>query len=415
MTPVQFTTMLGESYRAFAGRETQAGSACLCLMLDNWRRIRDQYGYSGLFGLLDSVSELVLSTLDGDASACALNERTILVFIPETSLAAAERQVAAVAKTLGAQAFSVGRESMALSLSIGYCEFDHRFTSVERLLIELVDGTRDTMLAGGNAIRKISPDISSAEASTNERQMLGLLMEALRKQSLKVYFQPLLATAGEVARSFQVLPRLVAADDSVIPAARFVPLARKAKVLGVLDRWMLQRTVQLLTSEYQMQPVCLFLSQGDSLLVQGERREWFRRLVMNHPDVSGRLVLDFALDDVLANLQGIEELARLAHDAGVKICFSRVDERSKWDLLGERLHADFIKMSPEFVQRLATDPGLEPVFQRISAPLRANGIKIIMPMVEDASVAANLWRTGADYMQGYMIERESETLVLADY
>lgn len=415
MAPHQFMAHLAQAYRTFTASEAERASACFCLMLDNWRRVREQYGYSGLLSLLEKVRGTALETLGQDVEACVLNERTVLLCVPDCSLKYAKPLAAKLFQRLDSEAFEIDEDTAALSFSLGYCEFDHRFTDIDRLLVELVDGTQETTLAGGNAVTAITPDVSMGQASQSERQMLGLLMESLRKDSLRVFFQPIMSTSEESTKTFQILPRLVTADDTLVPAASFVPVARKARVLGVLDRWMIQRAVELLADRYHLQPVCLFLSQGDSLLVQPARREWLRLLLAKSPSVGERMVLDFAIDDALSNLKGTSEFMRLADELGVKICFSRVDEHSKWDLLGGRLRADYIRMSPEFVERLRQDERLEHLFRDLSGPVRKQGTKIIMPMVEDASVAANLWRTGTDYMQGYMIEKETEHLELGEY
>ena len=414
VTPEQFTTKLAEDYQRFSKREPGKFSACFCLMLDNWSRIRDQYGYRGLFSVLGSVRERLLEALPDGAYACVLNERTLIGTVAECSGKDAEALAKGLFEQFDTETFELGQETASLSFSLGYSEFDHRFTSVDALLIQLVDSTDQVVQSGGRAIKKVSPDVSLAESGGSDKQILGLLMDALRKDKMRVFFQPLMATAGEDSQTYQMLPRLPGDEEVLLPAGSFVPVARKANVLGVLDRWMLQRAVQLLCGRFNLQPIRLLLSQGDSLLVHAERREWFGRLLEKYPQVSGRLVLDFALEDALANLKSTTALIASAHRAGLKVCFSRVDEHSKWDLLAGRFRVDYLKMSPQFVQRLANDAALEAEFQKISGPVRMTGTKIIMPMAEDAGLAANLWRTGADYMQGYMIQKESESPELAE-
>lgn len=414
MTLEQFIEKLLGTYEAFSASETDRPSACLCLVLDHWERFREQYGYSGLVDLVGQVRGVMLSQSDVDVVACALNERSVLALMPQCSLKTAKKQVDKFFRLIGQDTFALGEETIALSVTLCYSEFDHRFTSADQLLVNLVKSTEQIAAAGGNAVERIRPNVSVGQASGSDRQMLGLLMESLRKDAVKVLFQPLMATAGEPSKTFQALPRIQATDGSLIPAASFVPVAREARVLGVLDRWMIQRAIQLLVNDYHLQPIRLFLSQGESLLVNPERRDWLRKLIEKHPGVSGKLVLDFDLADALANLKSTGEFLALADELGIEVCFSRVDEHSKWDLLRGSLRVDYVKMSPDFVQRLGQDSALEQVFQGVSAPVREQGTKIIMPMVEDASVAANMWRTGADYMQGYMIEKETETLDLGD-
>jgi len=414
MTLEQFIEKLLGAYEAFATSEADQPSACLCLTLDHWERFREQYGYSGLIDLVGKVKAMMLAESDVEILACALNERCVLALLPQCSLKTAEKQTDKLFRLVGEDTFAIGEETVALSVSVCFTEFDHRFTSADQLLLNLIKSTEQISASGGNVVKRIRPNVSAGQASASDQQMLGLLMESLRKDAVKVLFQPLMATAGEPSKSFQMLPRITASDGSLISAAQFVPVARQARVLGVLDRWMIQRAIHLLVNDYHLQPLRLFLSQGESLLVNPERRDWLRRLVEKHPGVSGKLVLDFALEDALANLKSAAELLALADELGIEVCLSRVDEHSKWDLLSDRLRVDYIKMSPEFVQRLGQEDKLERVFQDASAPVREQGTRVIMPMVEDAAAAANLWRTGADYMQGYMIEREVETLELGD-
>lgn len=410
MAAEQFLLELTRAYKVFAGSESDQPAACFCLMLDHWPKLRKQFGYSGLFGLIEELHELIAEELDIDVVTCAFNERSVIGWLPHSSLRTAEKQANKLHDLIGARHFSVGEEELALSVSLAYAEFDHRFTSADRLLLSVVSGAEQLSAAGGNEIRRIRPEVSFGQASTGNRQMLGLLMESLRKDALKILFQPLMSTAGEPSEIFQLLPRLSAADGSLITAADFVDVAREAGVLGVLDRWMLQRAIRLLSHEYDLQPVKFFLSQGESLLNSEERRDWLRKQAEAYPGVSGKLIIDFALEDALSNLKGTERFLALADEIGLEVCFSRADEHSKWDLLADSLRVDYVKMSPDFVRRLGSEADLEQRFAEISKPVRKKGTKIIMPMVEDASIAANLWRSGADYMQGYMIQEATETL-----
>ena len=414
MTPEQFLLKINRAYKGFAGSDSDQPAACFCLMLDHWQKLRKQFGYGGLFGLIEEIHELIAEELDIEVVTSAFNERSVVGWIPHCSLRTAEKQTHKLHELVGSRHFSVGDEELALSVSLAYAEFDHRFTSADGLLLSVVSGAEHLSAAGGNEIQRIRPEVSLGRAGAGNRQILGLLMESLRKDALKVLFQPLMSTAGEPSEIFQLLPRLSTTDGSLITASDFVDVAREAGVLGVLDRWMLQRAIHLLSHEYDLQPIKFFLSQGESLLNSAERRDWLQKQAEAYPGVSGKLIIDFALEDVLSNLKGAEKFLALAEETGLEVCFSRADEHSKWDLLADGLRVDYVKMSPDFVRRLSSDAELERRFAAISEPVRKNGTKIIMPMVEDASMAANLWRSGADYMQGYMIQEASESVNMSD-
>lgn len=412
MTLEDFLSELNAAYEAFSGTETQAPCGCFCLMLDHWDRLRRQRGYSGMVHLLSQVVGLIDDHLDVEVRVVRLNERALLGLLPHSSLRTTQKQMTKLFRELESATFGVGDESLALSCTLSYLDMDHRFTDADQLLLRLILGAEKVSAGGGNELLQVKPNVSADQAAGSDRQMLGLLMESLRKDALKVLFQPIMATAAEPSQSFQALPRLVAADGSLIAAASFIPPARDAGVLHVLDRWMLSYCASLLANEYQLLPIRLFLSQGDSLIQDPERRQWLEKLAERNRALSGKLTLDFGLPDVLGNLKGSGELFALLERLGIEICVSQVDEASRWDLLVERLPADFIKMSPGFVRRLAEDDSLEGAFRSASSKVRERGAKIIMPMVEDASMAANLWQVGADYMQGFMIQEAQEKIDL---
>jgi EAL domain-containing protein (putative c-di-GMP-specific phosphodiesterase class I) len=409
-----FIEELVSSYASFADGDADAPSASFCLMLDHWERVRGQRGYGGLLVLLNQFEALVEEHLDVEVTVARLNERCIIGLLPHSSLRTANKQMNKLFKELAGSTFEVNGESLVVAVTLSWTEFDHRFMSGEKLLLDLVKSAERISAAGGNQISELHPDVSAEEASGSDRQMLGLLMELLRTDALKVLFQPILATRNEPSKSFQALPRLVSADGSLIPAASFVPAAREAGVLKVLDRWMISYCAGLLANEYQLLPIRLFLSQGDSLIQDAERREWLEGLTERNSSISGKLALDFSIDDVLGNINGSRTLFSLLDKLGIEICVSRVDEHSRWDLLVEDLPVDFVKMSPSFIKRLGEGDGLENAFRTASTPARERGVKIIMPMVEDASMAANLWHVGADYMQGFMIQDAQERIDLSD-
>ncbi len=409
-----FIDNLVTAYASFADSNSDAPSACFCLALDHWDRIRGQRGYGGLLALLNQFEALVEEHLDVEVSVARLNERCIIGLLPHSSSKTSSKQMAKLFKELSGSTFELDGESLVVGVTLAWTEFDHRFMSGERLLLGLVRSAERISAAGGNQISELHPDVSAEEASGSDRQMLGLLMELLRTDALKVLYQPILATQSEPSKSFQALPRLVSADGSLIPAAAFVPAARDAGVLKVLDRWMISYCAGLLANEYQFLPIRLFLSQGDSLIQDGDRREWLEGLTERNPSVSGKMALDFSIDDVLGNINGSRELFSLLDKLGIEICVSQVDEHSRWDLLVKDLPADFVKMSPSFIRRLGEGDGLEKEFLDASTPARERGVKVIMPMVEDANMAANLWHVGADYMQGFMIQEAQERIDLSD-
>jgi len=383
--------------------------------LDRARTLRDQLGFSGLHVLLERLAEHIVQALGGAGQCIRFDWQSLLIIAPEMSASELGDSAEALYSSLADRSYEAGDDEVALTVSLAYARFDHRFTNADELLLPLVRRVECLAQEGGNALAEVRPGISAAKAISSSEHMLALLMDALRTDSIKVVFQPLLATSGrESVDSFQMLPRLAAGDGSLLAAAEFLPLAREAALLPVLDRWMTVHASRLLRGPLSGRSVRLFINQSEALLADAERRDWLCRQVESEGCLAGHLVLEIQLEDAMAHLRSAVHLIEMAHDVGVEICLTQIDEHCRWSLLSGELKVDYLRMSPGFVNRLATDPSLEKRFLQLSEAVRERGVRIIMPMIEDSQTAAIMWRSGADFMQGNMIQAPEDSIAIQE-
>lgn len=399
-----------------AGAEAGRGGVIL-IRFDRGTLLRDQLGFTGLSTLIDGVvvqtDELVSELVGKDYNLVRFDWECLLLVLKEAPASVVKEAAENLFSSLSDRIYDVGDDAVAVSVSLSFAHFDHRFRHEDELLLALIHRAEAIGMAGGNHLGEARPGISADKAITSADHMLGLLMESLRTDSLKVVFQPLLATSPEAtSENYQMFPRLVAGDGRLLPAADFLPQAREAALLPVLDRWMIVHASRLLRGPLREKRVRLFINQSEALLVEPERQDWLARHLESEPMLAGRLVLEIALEDAMAHLSGTVGLIGICRTHDVGFCLSHVNEQSRWQLLTEKLKSDFLRMSPGFVKRLTQDPSLEERYFELSKQVREQGTRIIMPMIEDSKTAASMWRTGADYMQGNLIQAPEDTIAM---
>ncbi len=409
-----FFDQLEQSFAEFSQPLPSQLGALVCVLVDHWQELREEYGYAGLFSLRKQIDAELRRHFNEVVDVLMLSESGLVALVKADSSDSLEASGRSLFDALARKVFDLGSDGVAITATVGFCPFDLRFTDGSRMLTETVSLAEDLRRHGGNEWLSISPNVSAAQASADKRRMLGLLMESLRNNKLHVVYQALLPTHGEDVHCFQMLPRLKAADGELIPAADFLPVARSASLLPTLDRWMLSRAVQLLSSAHRHDPIRLFVSQAEELLVNEERRARLAKMVGETSVLEDRLVLDFHLTDTMAHLNGADKLLALARELGVGICLSQVDDHSNWTLLEGRLRCDYLRMAPDFVRRLARSDDLAHDLDELTQGVRANGAQIIMPMIEDAGAAAHLWGSAVDYLQGNIIQPAQGQIRLSD-
>ncbi|MEE4331520.1 MAG: EAL domain-containing protein [Wenzhouxiangella sp.] len=410
----KFLAALKAEYQAFTRPDCSHASAMLCLSVDHWQDLREDFGYSGLLRLRGRLARVCRSGLESLVAMTSLTPTTLVLLVRGSDIDALRGTCRELFDQINQTAFPLGDDSVAITLSAGFCPFDLRFQNSERMLVETVARVEGLQQHGGNDLQEVGVKISAAQASDDSRRMLSLLMQALHDDGLKVVFQPLLATHAGQTPGFQMLPRLAADDGELISAGEFLPVAHSAGLVGTLDRWMIARSLTELARRKGERTIRLLISQSDELLTSARRREQLANQLLSSGHLGGHLVLDFRLSDAMTHLSGAEELLEVARGGGVQICLSMVDEHSNWTLLAGRLRVDYLRMAPKFVQRLSKRNDLAAELDALTAEVRALGTRIIMPMIEDSQVAAHLWRAHIDYLQGNAIQTAQESLDLVD-
>lgn len=405
--------MLSKIASTLADSSEPVGGGVIFIGLDREHQLRGEIGFKGIFDLLRQMRKSLVGAAGDRIEVVRFGLSSLLVMVPPDHTGDMENLAQLIFDSLKTTAFKIGTYRLASTISMSVSRFDQRFSDADELVLALVQRVEELIREGGNELAFVEPVVSSHQALSSNEHMLGLLMKSLGNDEMRVVFQPLLATDGEESRSaYQMLPRLLADDGELITAAEFIPLAREASLLPVIDRWMVARAIRLLKGPFRDQEICLFVNQSDILLSDSDRRTWYRDLLERTPELSHRIVLELSMEDAMMNLDSAAELIRIANDGQTGICLSRVDEHSRWDLFGAELKCQYLRMSPEFVTRLVQHRDLEQRFLKLSAPVREAGTRIIMPMIEDPETAASMWRSGADYMQGNMIQAPEDTIVL---
>jgi EAL domain-containing protein (putative c-di-GMP-specific phosphodiesterase class I)/CheY-like chemotaxis protein len=227
------------------------------------------------------------------------------------------------------------------------------------------------------------------------------LETALRNDRLHLVYQAIVNISGAPLPQYQALLRLRDNEGYVHTAAELLPVARRAGLTPAVDRWSLDRCLQLL-AEYQRQtrPLRLFVSQSSESLQERDYPTWLASRLQAHGVRGARLVLEFRCDDISSAPRELLRSAPRIKALGVGLCLSGVDRSLHAAQLLDALSLDYIKLVPS----LATSPGaLLPI-------AHARNISVIVPQVEDSTLIHHLRGLGVDCVQGNSLAHPARAL-----
>jgi predicted signal transduction protein with EAL and GGDEF domain len=287
----------------------------------------------------------------------------------------------------------------------------------ERLLKSADLALYKAKLDGRNCIRFFLPEMDA------ELQARVELETSIREASLHnrfvLHYQPLFEISDRRLIGFEALLRLPAKDGTLIPPAKFIPLAESLRLIDKIGAWVLMEACRVAASWPEHLTIAVNLSPAQFLagpisdLVAGALKETGLAAHRLELEITEALLLDNS-EAIMAELQAIKQ-------TGVAIVMD--DFGTGYSSLSYlwRFPFDKIKIDRSFMEGFG-DPGrhVETVVKTIVALGRELNMRVTIEGVETAEQAAFLDRAHGDQAQGFYFGRpgpasEIAGKILADF
>lgn len=265
----------------------------------------------------------------------------------------------------------------------------------------LLDGTRRA-IDNARAVGRHGVFVLRDLAALIDAGLVEQLRLALAGSGLEVLFQPIMPLHGEQHPQFQALLRLRGAGGQLHVAAELIPAAEQAGLLGAVDRWVLQHCIEQLGAT----PVAanrprLFVSQSLASARDAHAVERLRELLERNAVGASCIVLELRSSDVLGAPGEVRHYAAALQAGGAALSLSGFGNTTDLRLL-DALTPNYIKLDVDLLQR--HDANANEDLRMLVDGLHERGVRVIAPCVEEASVVATLWSSGADYIQGNFVQ-----------
>jgi len=378
------------------------------IVLDDAANHRDQIGFSGQEKLMHAIHDRARGQLFATDTTSRFGLDAIgIILDSKGGDRNFETTATSLQKSINSNLFEVGDDMVAATVSVSIRPVREGLRPPEANLVRVARAAEKLSAAGGNRVEIGAIHADEADAPGN---LIGQLTKALRDNSLKVVFQPLLATSGPERERMQLLPRLVGADGTLIAAARFIPIAADRGVLPAVDNWMVARAIGILRKRAAAgdEIPTLFINQSPAAIDDQKCLKWLIDQVEALEPEQRSLVLEFNIRDLKPRIRTARKVLEQLRKLDIGISLTGIDEKIPEIVLLKHLPADYLRMKADFAHRLLDDEELAAQFEAFVKTARAADRKIIVPMLEDAEAVSRIWRMDVDLIQGNFIQHPSE-------
>ncbi|GGM04958.1 GGDEF-domain containing protein [Pseudomonas asuensis] len=388
--------------------------AVLCLGLDDFKSINEQYGYQvGDRLLLKLVTRLRAGCPNVDGFGRLGGDRFALIKLIKQPDEAAEL-AHAVMDALDSP-FNVEQYQAHLSASIGITLYPEDGQTADQLMQRAEQTMALVKTQGQNGYKFY---VASVDQDIRFRRGLAKdLREALKRQELYLVYQPQIDYASQRVSGVEALLRWNHPTHGFIPPDVFIPLAERTGSIVALGEWVLEQACSQLhiwyASGYTSLRMAINLSAVQ--LQQENLPAYIQSLLLRHGLPPKRLELEVTETALMEDVDTAVQTLRRLREVGALIALD--DFGTGYSSLAylKRLPLDKIKIDKSFVQDLTNEKDDAPLVRAIIQLGKSLNKELIAEGVETDLQEAYIVEQGCDEGQGYFYSKPIPAAQVPDF
>jgi diguanylate cyclase (GGDEF)-like protein len=380
-----------------------AGPAVMLLIdIDQFRLVNESCGCIAGDELLRQFADLLGGLLRRGDFLARLGGDQFAVVSEEADLGAGlARQLLAM---LQDWSFVWQERRFTLAATIAIVPLDRDLVSFDQLM-QMGDET--VFLAKRDGRGHVRQYTASRVGEPSQRETTNwalVLLDALRHQRLRIYFQRLQSLEQGGPLRVEALVRLWDAQrGELIAPTQFIALAERFHLVGEIDRWMLGEVLTLIGRhpELQQQLGQVTLNLSAVSMRQPGLAQQMLTMIAQHGVRADLLCFEITETQAIGNLAQAREFMQTLHDAGCH--FSLDDFGSGYASFAylRELPFDTLKIDGLFVRDMHTEPAHRAMVRSMVDMARLLDKPVVAEFVETAAVAQLLAELGVQWGQGY--------------
>jgi diguanylate cyclase (GGDEF)-like protein/PAS domain S-box-containing protein len=380
-----------------------------CLDLDRFKVVNDTSGHVAGDNVLREVAKVLRDAVRDSDTVARLGGDEFGMLLVGCPLEKA-RQIADDVCTAVADHRFVWREKIfSLGVSIGMVQIARGSGTCEELLAAADSACYVAKHRGSGRVAVYSARDEARARHGGEIQWLQKLQSCLRDNRLQLYQQPIVPAYGDDVGgpAMEVFVRMREEDDDGVAPGEFVRAAERYRLMGFVDRWVVQTTLTALGRGALPVPPkrCVAINISSQTLADPDFLEFVVECLDGTGVAPGQVCFELSEAAVAANVEHARRFVGVLHGMGCRFALDDFGSGVGSFSNLRSLPMDYLKIDGSFIRNLARDSVNQAMVTAMIELARKLNFKVIAEQVEDSAALEMARRMGIDYMQGYAIAR----------
>jgi len=394
------------------------GQHVLCYLdLDRFKVVNDTSGHLAGDAMLREVAKILRDAVRDSDTVGRLGGDEFGMLLIGCPLEKARQIADDVCRAVGDYRFVWKDRIFNIGVSIGIVEISRESGSIEELVAAADSACYVAKKQGSGHVAVYSARDEALARHSGEIQWLQKLQTALRDNRFHLYHQAIVPADGDdgTGPALEVFVRLRDETGRDLPPSEFVRAAERYRLMGLVDRWVVQTTLAALGRGALNVPPSRSVSINISGQTLGDTQ--FLEFVVECLDSTGvlpsQVCFEITESDVVANAEHARRFVGVLHGMGCRFALDDFGSGVGSFASLKTLPMDYLKIDGSFMSNLSRDLVNQAMVTAMIRLARSLNFKVIAEQVEDAAALDTARRMGVDYVQGYAIGRPTPLPIAA--
>lgn len=408
LTQLPNRVLLADRIRqAIAWVQRQGTLVAVCYLdLDGFKPINDRHGHPvGDQVLIEIAERLRQEVREGDTVARMGGDEFVLLLTDMDNLEEVETILSRIQQSIAMPLRAACDETVTASIGVTLYPIDSE--DPDLLLHHADQAMYRAKTAGRNGHYLFDPE--QDQQSRDYRDGIEILRQALNSGQMELYFQPIVDLRAGQPVGVEALIRWHHPQRGLMLPDEFLPGERPGlenSALAIeLDLWAIEAALaQVATWNSPSRPLLISVNISQRTLQWPQLTAQLQQLLQRYP-MAAELHLDLEVYEAtaLADLTLTAEIIQRCRDMGVSFALDDFGNGYSSVTYLKRLPAQVLKIAPNFIADMLSDPNDRAVVESIIALAHAFGRTVIAEGVETTAQIHALLAHGCDLAQGYGI------------
>ena len=385
-------------------RQHEYGFALIAIDCDRFKVINDSLGHSEGDKILQAIGSRLRTQLPDTVFLARLGEDEFGIVVSNTSTVKKVFDILRTIRAILARPFELQPREVFIDFCAGIT-FGRTPLSNPEILMREADAAMYEAKRMGPGSTKLF-EASMHERASDRLYVENDLRQAIAKDELELYYQPIVSLrSGEIA-GFEALVRWNHPERDMSPA-EFIPVAEETGAIADIGLWSLEKACQQL-KEWQAgreQPLSMSVNISARQLIHSNLLNEIDRLLASIPLHGGQLKLELTESALMVNPESARRLLQRLRERHIQLCLDDFGTGYSSMSYLQKLPLNTLKIDQSFVREMEAPDGNPAIVQAIVTLAHSLGMSAIAEGVESANLMHQLQAMGCEYGQGYFFAK----------